>query len=59
LSTVTADPKLFLAQGLHKLSASNPGVVTSLMGQLQPVVQVSFLRISASAETFPDINSSQ
>eukprot|EP00096_Caligus_rogercresseyi_P000645 TRINITY_DN11117_c0_g1_i1.p1 TRINITY_DN11117_c0_g1~~TRINITY_DN11117_c0_g1_i1.p1 ORF type:complete len:974 (-),score=386.32 TRINITY_DN11117_c0_g1_i1:7-2928(-) len=34
-----ADPKIHLAQSLHKLSASSPGMLTPLISQLEPQAQ--------------------
>jgi exportin-2 (importin alpha re-exporter) len=39
VSAITNDPRVYLAQSLHKMSASNPGMVSPLISQLQPVVQ--------------------
>ncbi len=39
VSSITDEPRIYLAQGLHKLSTSNPGMVGPLVAQLEPVVQ--------------------
>ena len=39
VAAVAGEPRLYLAQSLHKLSTSNPGSVAPLIAQLQPVVQ--------------------